>query len=46
VAGKRADLLLVQGDPTVDFRDSRNIVTVWKRGVEVDRAAYRHKLNN
>jgi len=38
-AGKRADLLLVQGDPTVDIRDSRNIVSVWKLGVEVERAA-------
>ena len=45
VAGKRADLLLVQGDPTVDIRDSRNIVSVWKLGVEVDRAAYRASLN-
>jgi len=46
MAGKRADLLLVQGDPTVDIRDSRNIVSVWKLGVKVDRAAYRASLNN
>lgn len=30
--GMRADLLLVQGDPTADIRDIRNVVAVWKRG--------------
>jgi imidazolonepropionase-like amidohydrolase len=34
----RADLVLVNGDPTEDIRDTRNIVSVWKRGVRVDRA--------
>jgi imidazolonepropionase-like amidohydrolase len=29
----RADLLLVNGDPTVDIRATRNIVGVWKLGV-------------
>jgi imidazolonepropionase-like amidohydrolase len=35
--GLRADLLLVQGDPTKDIVDTRNIVAVWKRGVRVQR---------
>ncbi|MBC7898019.1 MAG: amidohydrolase family protein [Cytophagaceae bacterium] len=38
--GARADLLLVDGDPTVTIADTRRIVTVWKRGVVVDRARY------
>jgi imidazolonepropionase-like amidohydrolase len=39
-AGKRADLLLVQGDPTRDIRATRRIVGIWKEGVAVDRDAY------
>ena len=39
--GKRADLLLVKGDPTADVTATRDIVSVWKLGVEVDRAAFR-----
>ena len=35
--GLRADLLLVHGDPITDIRTTRNIVSVWKQGVEVDR---------
>jgi imidazolonepropionase-like amidohydrolase len=31
----RADLLLVQGDPTKNILDTRNIVAVWKRGVRI-----------
>lgn len=38
--GKRADLLLVQGDPTVNITDTRNIVAVWKSGHADDRAGY------
>lgn len=39
--GKRADLLLVKGDPTTDIKATRDIVSVWKLGAQVDRAAYR-----
>jgi imidazolonepropionase-like amidohydrolase len=28
--GARADLVLVEGDPTRDILDTRRIVTVWK----------------
>ncbi|HEX6899263.1 MAG TPA: amidohydrolase family protein [Thermoanaerobaculia bacterium] len=35
--GLRADLLLVQGDPTVEIKNTRKIQRVWKAGVEVDR---------
>lgn len=30
--GRRADLVLVDGDPTTTITDTRNIVTVWKNG--------------
>lgn len=33
--GMRADLLLVEGDPTENITDTRNIVQVWKKGVPV-----------
>jgi imidazolonepropionase-like amidohydrolase len=39
--GLRADLVLVDGDPTADIRRTRSIAGVWKRGVAVDRAGYR-----
>ncbi len=42
--GKRADLVLVKGDPTQDILATRNIVSVWKLGVEDDRAGYRAAL--
>lgn len=38
LAGMRADLLLVDGDPSKDVRATRNIVAIWKRGVRVQRA--------
>lgn len=43
--GLRADLLLVQGDPTANIKATRKIQRVWKGGVEVDRlipAAHPH----
>jgi imidazolonepropionase-like amidohydrolase len=42
--GKRADLLLVKGDPTTDITATRNITGVWKAGVELDRESYRASL--
>ena len=37
--GRRADLLLVKGDPTKDIRATRDIVGVWKAGIPIDRNA-------
>ncbi len=39
--GLRADLVLVDGDPTVDITVTRKIVGVWKQGRPIDRAQYR-----
>jgi len=33
--GLRADLLLVDGDPSTEIRATRNIVRIWKKGVTV-----------
>lgn len=40
-AGKRADLLLVGGDPSVDITTTRKILGVWKSGVAIDHEAAR-----
>ena len=37
--GKRADLLLVGGDPTINVSNARNVKNVWARGVAVAPAA-------
>lgn len=37
--GRRADLLLVEGDPTADVRAARAIDRLWKGGREVERRA-------
>ena len=36
-AGKRADLLLIQGDPLQDIKNTKNIERVWCKGIEVER---------
>jgi imidazolonepropionase-like amidohydrolase len=35
--GRRADLVLVDGDPTADVTMTRKIVEIWKGGVRLDR---------
>jgi imidazolonepropionase-like amidohydrolase len=42
--GLRADLILVDGDPTTEIAASRAIVGVWKQGRSIDRAAYRAQV--
>lgn len=37
LTGRRADMLLVRGDPTADILVVRDIVRIWKNGGEVDR---------
>ena len=40
-AGMRADLLMVEGDPTSDILATRKVTGVWKQGARIDRDAYR-----
>jgi imidazolonepropionase-like amidohydrolase len=42
--GLRADLVLVEGDPTEDIATTRRIAGVWKRGHPIDRNAYRETI--
>ena len=42
--GLRADLVLVEGDPRQDITHTRAIVGVWKRGMAIDRIAYREEV--
>jgi imidazolonepropionase-like amidohydrolase len=42
--GLRADLVLVEGDPTADILQTRAIVQVWKLGVAADRDAFRAEV--
>ncbi len=40
-SGRRADLLLVDGDPTKEIKATREIVGVWRSGGRLDRKAHR-----
>jgi hypothetical protein len=44
-AGARADLVLVDGDPTTTITDTRAITAIWRGGVRFDRAAYKAELD-
>lgn len=42
--GLRADLLLVRGDPTTDIHTTRDIIAIFKRGIRLDREAFRARV--
>src|SRR5262249_23712801 len=42
--GLRADLVLLDGDPTADIKATRRIVGVWKGGRPIDRDAWRDRV--
>lgn len=41
IAGRKADLVLVRGNPTADITATRDILRVWRSGVEFDRRLVR-----
>src|SRR5215218_3121063 len=43
-SGLRADLVLVNGDPTTDILATRDIAAIWKRGLLIDREAFRRDI--
>ncbi|MFC2157753.1 CIA30 family protein [Acidobacteriota bacterium] len=45
-SGHLADLVMVEGNPTQDIKDSRRIVRVWRAGVDVDLSKYRKSVEN
>ena len=40
VPGKKADLFLVQGDPTTEVAATLDIASIWKNGIEHERPTY------
>jgi imidazolonepropionase-like amidohydrolase len=42
--GQRADLVLVEGDPTTDIRATQHISAVWREGWRLDREVYRARV--
>ncbi|WP_410659821.1 amidohydrolase family protein [Amycolatopsis sp. lyj-112] len=44
--GLRADLLLVNGDPTSTITDTRDIAAIWRNGQRVPRTTHLHQAND
>ncbi|MFI1016094.1 amidohydrolase family protein [Streptomyces sp. NPDC020965] len=44
--GRRADLVLVAGDPTEDITATRSIEAIWRSGVRFDREAHRRRVTS
>ena len=44
--GLRADLVLVNDDPTAEISATRDIVEVWKAGIPVDRQSWRRSIHS
>jgi len=45
-SGLRADLVLVNDDPTAEITATRDIVEVWKAGIPVDRQSWRQSIDS